>query len=90
MNGRHRRITRRERIAAGILRTRSIRRLRGDGKPALGREAPRAWQLRRSRQVLSVITIHRRIERDLTAQLHRLRTRRYCWAPLRWQIAMME
>lgn len=87
-NERGRRVTRRERnVARQEHKLPPLPKLRSDGKKAHPRENSPLFQRHMNP---SVITIHRRIVRDLYGQLSRLLRGRYCWAPPRWQLAMLE
>lgn len=61
--------------------------MRGNGTKARSRDIPPQYQ-----RVFcgSIFTVHRRFIRDLYAQLRRIKKGRYCWAPPRWQLAMLE
>ena len=71
-------------------RERGLPKLRGftrgvQGNKAMLRDIPKQHQYHMHRQVL---TIHRRLVRDLYAQLNRIKTGRYCWAPPRVRAAL--
>ena len=68
-------------------RERELPKLRGDGTKARTREFPPHYRCHMS---ASIVTVHRQFVRDLYAHLGRIKRGRYCWAPARWQLAMME
>ncbi len=82
-NDKGRRVTRRER---------KLPKLRGFAKGDQGNKAlPRdATPQHRCHMRPSVITIHRHLIKDLYRQLARIKAGRHCWAPPRWQLAMLE